>query len=231
MKAEARPVRMLVGSVALCVVMIVIALGIKRLRSDETAGLKYIGPVPTATPSPAPPVGSSESEFSAHWFADSLALLGEPPINKLVSSPDAEAYRFYYEPSFEPWVCVTAWREGDRYQVRTVVLYGRSAPVLAGKTETISARKWNRLRAAFTKHSVTDPLDGTNPYQGLDGSSWFMESFVSGRATLVRISNPVRTIGPPHFQIVKSRDPRLDEFVKTSLLFLDWADVRVPRMY
>ena len=129
-------------------------------------------------------------------------------------------------------ICVTVWREGHLYHMRTVVLRWDPPPTsLWGKTETISARKWNRIRTAFTRHSVTDPLDGTDPYGGIDGSSWFMQSLVSGRVTLARVSSPVRSLGPPYFQIVSSRDLRLDDFVSTSRLFLDWAGVRVPEMY
>jgi hypothetical protein len=58
-----------------------------------------------------------------------------------------------------------------------------------------------------------------------------MESLVAGRVKVTKISNPVRSFGPTHFQIVKPSERQLDDFVKTSFLFLDWAGVHVPEMY
>ena len=232
MKAGARSVLLLlVCSLALVAALILVAQGFKRLHADQMTGLKYIGPAPTVAPLPDLPAGSSDAERTAHRMADWLGELSEPPLDKIGGGPDAEAYRFFYAPSFDPRVCVTIWREGDLYHLRTVVMDVRPTLTLWGKSETISARKWNRLRAAFTKRSVTDPFDGDNSGGGIDGSSWFLQSLTSGRVTTAQAWSPVRCFGPAHFEIVSARERRLGDFVKTSLLFLDWAGVQVPEMY
>lgn len=230
MKAGARPVRMLlVGSLALVAVLAFSALGIRRLHSDETTGLEYLALTPPMN-RPPPPVPSQE-ESTAYWMASELAELNEPAIDKVAGNPAAEVYRFFYAPTFDPRVCVTIWQEENVYHLRTRVMGVRPTFTLWGKTETISARKWNRLRAAFTKRSVTDPFDGNNFGGGIDGSSWYLQSFVSGRVTTTQVGSPVNTLGPAHFQIITARDSRARDFVKTSLLFLDWAGVHVPEIY
>jgi hypothetical protein len=213
------------------VALLLPALGIQRLHSDETTGLTYFGLPSETVPLPTLP-GLSEAEYTARRLANLATEVGEPTIDKVADGPAAEAYRFFYAPAFNSDVCVTAWREGNLFRMRTVVLRWYPAPSsLWGKTETISVRKWSRLQAAFAKHSVTDPLDGTNPYGGIDGSSWYMQSSVSGRVTITQISSPIHTFGPSHFQIIRAKDPRLADFLKTSFLFLDWAGVHVPEMY
>jgi hypothetical protein len=222
---------LLAASLALVVVLLLSALGIKRLHADEVTGLEYIGPAHiNTTPSPDPP-GLSDAEYLAYRLTGAVANLDESPIGKIGSGPSAEGYRFFYAPSFNPHICVTIWRDGDQYQMRTVVLRWHPNPTLWGKTETIPARKWNRLRTAFTKRSVTDPFNGTDAGGGIDGSSWYLQSLVSGRVTTTCVWSPVRSIGIPHFEIVTAREPQLRDFVKSSLLFLDWAGVQVPEMY
>jgi hypothetical protein len=229
--ALALPRLLLVCSLVLIALLFLSAQGFKRLHADEMSGLDYIGPVPTVVPLPDLPADASEAEHTAHRMADRLTDLNEPPLSKVVGSPDAEVYRFFYAPTFDPRVCVTIWKEGDLYHMRTVVMSVRPTLTLWGRNETISARKWNRLRSAFTKHSVTDPFNGKDTGGGIDGSSWYLQSLVAGRVTTTQVGSPVDAHGPAHFQIVKARDSQARDFVKTSLLFLDWAGVHVPEMY
>jgi hypothetical protein len=231
MKARARLFPWLLIGLSVAGAGTLLWLGIENLLADETTGLDYVG-VPASPPSSPGTPGATEAEFRARWHAESLLRFGEPPIREITPNPNTEAYRFCYEPSFNSNVCVTIWQDADQYWLRTSVLR-RYAPssTLWRKTRPLSAGKWSRLRMLFQKPSVADPLNGENPYAGIDGSSWYLESLVSGHTALTEISNPVRSMGLPHFQFVRPRESRLKDFVDTSLLFLDWGGVRVPVMY
>lgn len=233
MKAVPRRVRMVI------VGLIVAGLGslswfsFTNLLAAETTGLDYVG-VAVEPPTSSLPPGATEAEFRAHWYTQALFILRELPLDKIIEGSQPEAYRFWYEPSFHPKVCVTIWREADRCWLRTSVLRWdetQQAQHLWQKTRPLSEKRWNRMQSLFRKRTVMNPLDGQDSPGGIDGSSWSLESFVEGRSVRTDISNPVHSFGFPHCEIVSPSEPRLKDFVATCLLMLDWSGVRVPEMY
>ena len=233
MKPGARGVRLLALVILTGGLLALFWRGVPNLRANETTGLEYVGAAGSSPDSSDPP-NLSPAERTAYRYFESLFPFGEPPLGRIAAAPGVEAYRLCYRPSFNPNVCVTIWQEAGRSWLRTSVTRwdeNRNTYLLWHKTQPLSTRNWNRLRAAFQKRSVTDPLNGEDRSGGIDGSSWYLESSTGGRSALTRIDNPVRSRGLPHFQFVTEAEPRLRDFVKTSLLFLDTAGVRVPEMY
>jgi hypothetical protein len=191
--------------------------GIHRLTADETTGLQLVGPI------------SSEDHSGPLW----LASIGEPTTDALLQKPDAELYRFIYVPSFHRTVCVSAWKDGGQYWIKSTTL-DLNQPSMGQlhweKTRPLSARKWNRLRALFSKRSVVDPLSGKEASPGLDGSTWVLESVVNGKATSTKMWSPIRTSGIPRFQWI-SAEPGLEDFVEACREMLDYGKVIVPEIY
>ncbi len=206
-------------------------LGFQRLIADETTGLKFVGPV--ADVSVAAPPGEEFKAFRLRAQNAWLSTMGEPDSEKLSQSPNRETYRFSYQPSFHPNICVSIWRESDRYWIRSSVCRWdglQQFSYLWEKTQPLSIGKWNRIREAFAKRSVIDPLGGQESSPGIDGSSWILESIVQGRSVSTEIYSPVETTGIPRLQLVRAR-PGLEDFVSTSRLMLDWGGIRVPEIY
>lgn len=244
---ESRRIRLwllLLGGVAASALLWV---GIRRLCSNEITGLDYIGPVIRThfgyVPGPSGPgIAEVEStvydrETTAHDYAESVESFNEQPLDAVVDQVGARVYRFHYIVGVSPSVCITAWEDGDQHWVRTSVVHWDGSTYqhfLWRKTRPLSAQKWDRLRALFKKQSVTHPLNAMVPSRGgPDGSDWYLGALVSGRTTLVEVSNPVRSFGPhlPGFQIVKPRESSLEDFVSTCRFMLHCADVQVPWMH
>ncbi len=201
-------------------------LGLLYYTSPELMGLIPVGTASFRKPEPEPDRALGE------WL--DFFIRHKEAWAQSAGASSREVYRFVYEPSFDHYVCVSAWQDGERYWIRSSVLIEylptNSRFSLWERTRALPAERWKEIRAMFAKRSVIDPLDGKERESGWDGSYWTLESVVDGRTTRSKIWSPGETHGQRgNFTITPY--PRFEDFVEAGKRMLEYGRVTVRDMY
>ena len=175
--------------------------GVNRFPASECSAQKYFGDSAFAQgltenmPDTTSPEVMNYASFLRDWYSETFCAVGLRSIYSQRENLDEEAYRFFYEPSFEAPVAVDfIFNKGGLNYTAITWEYelapmhnadGTTDSALTGtNTRQISSGsltldKANEVRMLFDSDLVCQPTDRRHP--GIDGTSRIFESLKDGR--------------------------------------------------
>lgn len=168
------------------------------MLAGERRGMTDIGQAPTVSGAEEVKDADGQSYFpppanaepSHDIYAEILCEMRESSLWAARQKPGFEAYRFTYERSFHPRVCIYAWKDGSTMRIRSTVLETSYTEMPHGmmvvedgrlyrKERSLGGSAWAKLQATFRDPGVRrlPPDDRTI----LDGSMWLMEWVVDSQ--------------------------------------------------
>ena len=147
-------------------------------------------------------------------YAEYLAAMGEPRLDRFADSADVAAVRFLWLRSFHVPMAVRLMRRGPAYALIAVQLgppdRDRPGGLLRRDSIALDAGTWSQLTAPVASVHFWQP---SAPIVGLDGARWVIESVTPGAYQVGDWWSPSKAHGTAHvraFGVALLRRTRFD---------------------